>query len=156
MKKIEMYEPWFFIIFGVFQLHRIWGLFDRTGYAEFWMGVMEAQGVLYCTFMGIRAALCLLGIVTFFVNLHKNYWWRWVYLLGGGYVLFDLAAVSMGWKVWQELLAQMFNVNLPYWNMVWGGFIVSGGASVLLGVVLMMKKHVRRRTIEHVRYTKGI
>ena len=25
MKKIYSFEPWFFIFFGVFHLHRIWG-----------------------------------------------------------------------------------------------------------------------------------
>ena len=23
----------------------------------------------------------------FFKNLHNNYWWRWIYLFGGSYVL---------------------------------------------------------------------
>ena len=34
-KKIVAWEPWFFIFFGLFHLHRIWGLFDRTAYARF-------------------------------------------------------------------------------------------------------------------------
>lgn len=32
MKKIYSYEPWFFIFFGLFHLHRIWGLADRDSY----------------------------------------------------------------------------------------------------------------------------
>lgn len=35
MRKIEIYEPWFFLVFGVFHLHRIWGLVDRKSYADY-------------------------------------------------------------------------------------------------------------------------
>lgn len=35
-KKIIVWEPWFFMVFGLFHLHRIWGLIDRKSYAEFW------------------------------------------------------------------------------------------------------------------------
>ncbi len=47
MKKIYAWEPWFFMFFGLFHLHRIWGLFDRQSYAVFWIGIMQRKGVLY-------------------------------------------------------------------------------------------------------------
>lgn len=96
MKKIEVYEPYFFLFFGLFHLHRIWGLVDRESYASFWVGVMENKGIFYFVLMGILAVLCILGIRIFFKNLHNNYWWRWIYLFGGSYVLFDLLAIAMG------------------------------------------------------------
>lgn len=65
MKKIYIYEPWFFIFFGIFHLHRIWGLFDRASYAVFWLNVMERKGLFYFVLMGILAVLCILGIITF-------------------------------------------------------------------------------------------
>ena len=34
-EKIEKFEPWFFMFFGVFHFHRIWGLLDRKSYADF-------------------------------------------------------------------------------------------------------------------------
>lgn len=34
-KKILVWEPWFFIVFGLFHLHRIWGLIERDSYAGF-------------------------------------------------------------------------------------------------------------------------
>ena len=34
-KKVFMWEPWFFMAFGLFHLHRIWGLIDRSAYAGF-------------------------------------------------------------------------------------------------------------------------
>ena len=30
----------YFLVFGLFHLHRIWGLIDRNLYADFWIGVM--------------------------------------------------------------------------------------------------------------------
>lgn len=32
-KKVLIWEPWFFMTFGLFHLHRIWGLIDRDSYA---------------------------------------------------------------------------------------------------------------------------
>ena len=65
MKKIYMWEPWFFILFGVFHLHRIWALVDRESYASFWIGIMQNKGILYFLLMGILAALCITGICAF-------------------------------------------------------------------------------------------
>lgn len=76
MKEIYSYEPWFFIFFGLFHLHRIWGLVDRDAYATFWINVMERKGIFYFGLMGILTVLCVLGIITFFKNLRYNYWWR--------------------------------------------------------------------------------
>ena len=140
MNKIKLFEPFFFIFFGLFHLHRIWGLVDRASYAQFWLSVMEEKGWFYFALMGILAFLCLLGIVTFFQNLHHNSWWRWIYLMGGGYVLFDLAAIAAGWDVWDSLLRWMFDVDNPAWNWLWGGFSGLGLLSLLFGICLLYQK----------------
>lgn len=139
-KKIYSWEPWFFIFFGLFHLHRIWALIDREGYASFWLGIMENKGVPYFVIMGILALLCVLGIITFSRNLHCNYWWRWIYLGGGAYVLFDLFAIATGMKFWHKLLLIMFDTASPYWNAVWIFFILLGGFVFLLGISLLVKK----------------
>lgn len=79
MKKIYSWEPWFFIFFGIFHLHRIWGLIDRTSYAKFWIGILKNKGVAYFVIMGLLAVLCILGMITFVTNRKKNYWWRCIY-----------------------------------------------------------------------------
>lgn len=61
MKKIYKFEPWFFMFFAVFHLHRIWGLVDRNSYAEFWINVMVSKGLFYLVLMGILSVLCALG-----------------------------------------------------------------------------------------------
>ena len=71
-KKIFVWEPWFFMAFGLFHLHRIWGLIDRNSYAGFWMGVLENKGLFYYILMGILALLCVLGVVTFIQNRNNN------------------------------------------------------------------------------------
>ena len=139
-KKILIWEPWFFIAFGLFHLHIIWGLIDRNSYAEFWIGVLEDKGLFYFVLMGILAILCILGIITFAQNRHSSYWWRWIYLFGGVYVLFDLFAIAVGLKFWNRLLLRMFDVNSTYWNAVWLFFILLGGFVFVLGIKLLIQR----------------
>ena len=108
-KKVFVWEPWFFIAFGLFHLHRIWGLIDRSSYAKFWIEVLENKGVFYFASMGILAILCILGVTTFVKNYKRNYWWRWIYLFGGVYLLFDLFAIAVGLEFWNKLLLWMFD-----------------------------------------------
>lgn len=140
MKKIYSFEPWFFIFFGVFHLHRIWALFDKVSYASFWINTMEEKGLFYFLLMGILSIFCILGIVVFFKNLRQNFWWRWIYLFGGSYLLFDLFAIATGLSFWRNLLYAMFDVSAWYWNFVWVGFILLGGAVFILGIWLKCKR----------------
>lgn len=139
-KKILAYEPWFFVFFGIFHLHRTWALIDRNSYAKFWIGILEEKGAFYFVLMGLLAILCILGIITFFKNYHSNYWWRWVYLFGGAYVLFDLFAIAIGLEFWHKLLLFMFDVNAPYWNVLWSFFILLGGFVFLLGIKIFTQR----------------
>ena len=140
LKRIYFWEPYFFIFFGLFHMHRIWALIDRSSYASFWLGIMGNKGLPYFLIMGILAGLCIVGIITFIRERKANYFWRWIYLFGGAYVLFDLFAIAIGLEVWQKLLTFMFDVDSPYWNLIWGFFILLGTAVFVLGIVLMVKK----------------
>ena len=139
-KEVFAWEPWFFITFGLFHLHRIWGLVDRNSYAKFWLEVLENKGVFYFVLMGILGVLCILGIFTFVKNVHRNYWWRWIYLFGGIYLLFDLFAISISLEFWNKLLLWMFDVTSIYWNIVWSFFILLGGFVLALGIKLLLQK----------------
>jgi len=139
-KKIYLWEPWFFIFFGIFHLHRIWGLADRNSYAEFWLGILENKGAIYFILMGVLASLCILGIVTFIKNRNNNSWWRWIYIFGGTYVIFDLFAIAVELKFWNNLLMMMFDVNSPYWNIIWSFFILLGSFVFMLGIVLFRQR----------------
>lgn len=140
-KTILVWESYFFMAFGLFHLHRVWGLIDRSSYAEFWIGVLENKGLFYFGLMGLLAALCILGMITFVRNLHNNYWWRWIYLLGGVYVLFDLFAIAAGLEFWNRLLRWMFDVKSSYWNIVWMFFVLLGGFSFVWGVKLLIQRN---------------
>jgi hypothetical protein len=139
MKKIHAWEPWFFIVFGLFHLHRIWAVFDRESYALFWLGIMENKGIPYFFIMGVLSILCVIGIVTFLRDRKDNYWWRWIYVCGGCYLLFDLFAIATEMAFWQRLLLWMFDINSHYWNAVWFAFIILGTFVFMLGCNLSVK-----------------
>ncbi|MCR5701641.1 MAG: hypothetical protein K6G76_05790 [Lachnospiraceae bacterium] len=73
MKRIYSWEPWFFVFFGLFHMHRIWALIDRETYAFFWMRIMENKGLQSFLIMGILDGLCIVGIITFFRECKANY-----------------------------------------------------------------------------------
>lgn len=139
MKKIYKWEPWFFIFFGLFHLHRIWALIDRESYASFWLGIMNSKGLIYFLLMGLLSVLSILGIVTFFRERGRNFRWRLIYLCGGAYLLFDLFAIATGLKFWQRMLDMMFDTGSAYWNIIWGLFILLGGFVFALGISLIRK-----------------
>ena len=141
MKKIKKFEPYFFIFFGLFHLHRIWGIIDRKSYADFWLGIMDERGIFYWILMIVLLSLCLLGIITFFRNLRNNYWWRWIYLIGGIYLLFDLFAIILKLEFWQKLILWMYDITSPYWNILWLLFIIMGGGIFVLGIKLLKRSN---------------
>ena len=138
--SIHWFEPWFFLLFGLFHLHRVWGLLDRDAYSAFWLGVLEGQGALYFTLMGLLAALCLAGLWAFARHRRENTWWRWIYVLGGGYVLWDLFAIAAGLDFWEKLLYSMFDTALPCWDLLWGGFVLLGAGAFVLGLALLARR----------------
>lgn len=142
--KLYWFEKDFFLFFGIFHLHRIWGLVDRSGYSSFWLSIMNNRGWLYFVLMGLLTTFCVMGIVTFVKNLGHNYWWRWIYLFGGAYLLFDLFAISVRLSFWERLLYWMYDVTNPYWNVLWGTFIGLGVFSSVIGISILRKLLQRR------------
>lgn len=145
MKKIYCCEPWFFMFFGLFHLHRIWGLFDRESYASLWMRILENKGITYYSTMGILALLCIVGIVVFIRERKHNFWWRWIYICGGSYVLLDLFAIAIGLEFWKKLLDMMFDTSWAYWNICWSFFIALGGFVFCLGINLLVKYNKEKK-----------
>lgn len=139
-QKIFVWEPWFFIAFGLFHLHRVWALIDRNSYATFWLDILEVQGPFYFVLMSVLAMLCIVGIFTFIKNRQKNFWWRWIYLFGGCYLLFDLFAIAVGLAWWRKLILWMFDTSSIYWNYLWSFFILLDGFIFLLGIHLLRKR----------------
>lgn len=135
--RVYWFEPLIFLFFGIFHLHRIWGLLDRISYSNFWLSIINEKGVFYIILMLVLSLLCILGIIAFYINRGKNYWWRWIFIIGGGYVLFDLFAILTKLTIWHKLLSYMFNIHNPYWNIIWSNFVLIGLLSFLLGLSLI-------------------
>ena len=112
--------------------------------------------MLYFLLMGILGGLCILGIVTFVRERGKNFWWRWIYICGGSYLLFDLFAIATRLEFWQKILDKMFDAKATYWNLVWGFFILLGGFVFVLGIDLMIKRKKREVVNEPVVITENI
>ena len=141
MKKIKKFEPYFFLFFGLFHLHRIWGMVDRKSYADFWLNIMNERGMVYWFLMSVLLLLSILGIITFFRNLRNNYWWRWIYLIGGTYLLFDLFSIILKLEFWQRLIYSMYDTTSPYWNILWLSFIIMGGGIFALGIKILKESN---------------
>ena len=137
---LHWFEPWFFLLFGLFHLHRVWALADRQGYAAFWLGVLENRGWFYFALMGLLAGLCLAGLWAFVRRRREHAWWRWSYVLGGGYVLWDLFAIAAGLDFWKKLLYSMFDTALPCWDLLWGGFVLLGAGAFALGLAPLARR----------------
>jgi len=142
--KIIWFEPIVFLFFGVLHLHRIWALIDRSSYSDYWLSLMENRGWFYFVLMGIMSFLCVAGIVIFIRDKGRNYWWRWFYIFGGGYVIFDLFAILVGLEIWESLLYKMFDVTSRYWNILWGAFIGLGLISFVIGILITKKLLIRK------------
>ena len=84
--------------------------------------------------MLVLVMFCLVGIITFIKNRGNNFWWRWIYLFGGGYVLFDVAAVVLNVSVWHKLLIFMFDSETPHYYFIWGFFCIAGAGILVLGL----------------------
>jgi len=136
--KILWFEPWIFIGFGIFHLHRVWAFLDPGAYAAFWIAFLESRSIAYYLAMLALLAPCLAGIAVFFLNLGRNYRWRWIYLIGGGYLTWDLTAQLFRISAVDSLLHAMFDLASPYWDLVWGFFVLLGAAALVLGIRMEM------------------
>ncbi len=67
---------------------------DRKAYSTFWIYILESKGIFYFVLMGILVTCCFLGLTPFIKNYPKNSWWRWIYLFGGMYLLFEVFAIG--------------------------------------------------------------
>ena len=60
-------------------------------------------------------------------------------------MLFDLFAIAIELEFWNNLLFFMFDVNSPYWNIIWGFFILLGAFVFGLGVKLLKQSRNSKR-----------
>ena len=148
--KIYWFEAIIFIFFGVFHLHRIWAFIDRQSYSDYWITLLVSKNIFYYVLMGVLFLLCLLGLIVFFKNIKHNFWWRWIYFFGGGYVIFDLSSILFGITWWNDVLLFMFDTSNTLWNVIWGTFIAIGFISMTLAIYIIKYKRKLTKTMMYV------
>ena len=85
-----------------------------------------------------HAGVPAVGALSFLLFcLHRG---RGAYLLGGGYVLFDLLAIAAELLFWHRLLVAMFDTAAWYWSGLWGVFSALDAACLPLGIFLLRRR----------------
>ena len=101
--KIFWIEPLFFLLFGVFHLHRLWALIDRVTYADFWLSILDEKNVLF-DLAAIAAGWDVWDSLLRWMFDVGNPTWNWLW---GGFSLLGLLSLLFGVK----LLIQKLNIK---------------------------------------------
>lgn len=67
-------------------------------------------------------------------------------------MLLDWFAIATELGVWRDFLLAIFDVTAWYWNLLWGGFIIIGGAVFVLECILLKKNHTNNNSGDESEY----
>jgi len=59
-------------------------------------------------------------------------WWRWIYLFGGTYVFFDSILNLFNSNFIKHIVIKMYTLKQPYYNILWGFFVVLGIICIMI------------------------
>jgi len=88
--------------------------------------------------------LSIFAILTFIINFKNNKWWRWIYLFGGIYLLFDSILNLLNVKFMMNIVNYMFTAPNPQFNIIWGFFIILGLFCIILSIYLWKYKEDKK------------
>lgn len=128
-----------FMFFGIFHVHRIWGLVNPSAYAEFWLNIINKEK--YGALAIVLIIFALSFVILFFTNLKKLRWWRWFYFCGGVYVLLDVFSNLARLGLIKKATIWMFTVTGPIWYLLWGFFTLLGFGCIMLSVYLWKRSN---------------
>ena len=130
------FEALFFFLFGLFHLHRIWAFIDSKSYNEFWLRLLEKREISFFI-LGILLIIVTIVIILYFIKSFKERkWWRWIYLFGGLYLFIDSILNMLNNNFMKNIVIKMYTIQQPYYNILWGFFIVLGIICVVISKYL--------------------
>jgi hypothetical protein len=129
-------ESLFFLFFGLFHIHRIWAFIDAKAYNDFWLNMLNNRNIFFYIFGVILIILTLAVIIYFLKHYKEKKWWRWIYLFGGGYVLIDCILNLFKNNFIINIVIKMYTLGQPYYNIVWGFFILLGIICIIISKCL--------------------
>jgi hypothetical protein len=142
--NIYKFESIFFLFFGIFHLHRIWAFISPNTYSTFWLSLSNNKNAFAYLLGIIILLLSIFAILTFIINFKNNKWWRWIYLFGGIYLLFDSILNLLNVKFMMNIVNYMFTAPNPQFNIIWGFFIILGLFCIILSIYLWKYKEDKK------------
>jgi hypothetical protein len=135
MNKYRL-ESLVFLFFGLFHIHRIWAFIDSKAYNNFWLGVLDNRGPSFF-FLGVLLMILSIVVILYFLKNYKDKkWWRWIYLFGGIYVLFDSILNLLNNNFMINVVIKMYTIAQPYYYILWGLFILLGLVCIIICIYL--------------------
>ena len=135
MNKYKL-ESLFFLLFGLFHIHRIWAFIDAQSYNNFWLNILDNRNAFFYI-LGILLIIILLTVIIFFVKEYKNKkWWRWIYLFGGTYLLIDITLNLLNINMMKNIIIKMYTLKQPFYSILWITFILIGISCIFISLYL--------------------
>jgi hypothetical protein len=148
MKKYK-FESLFFFFCGLFHLHRIWAFIDSKSYNEFWLNFLEKRDAAFFISCVLFIAVTVVVIFYFIRNYKERKWWRWIYLFGGAYLFMDSVLNLFDNYFIKTIIIQMYTLEQPYYNILWGIFVILGITCIAIGKYLWNYKDNKHNRLKN-------
>jgi hypothetical protein len=119
-------ESLFFLFFGLFHIHRIWAFIDSKSYNKFWLNILVSRGAFLYIFGSLLLIISIIVILYFIKNFTDKKCWRWIYLFGGLYLIWDTVLNLLNNDFIKNIVIKMYTIKQPYYSILWVLFIILG------------------------------
>jgi len=123
----------FFFFLGLFHLDRIWVFICPKEYNNFWLDILQSRNTFFYILETTLVIFSLVLIVYFIKYFKEKKWWKWIYLFGGTYVFFDSISNLLNSNLTRRFVINMYTLEQPYYNILWGFFVVLGIICIVIG-----------------------
>jgi hypothetical protein len=140
-------ESLFFLFFGLFHIHRIWAFIDSKSYNNFWLNILDSRGAFLYIFGSLLFIMSIIVILYFIKYFGDKKWWRWVYLFGGIYLIWDTILNLLNNDFIKNFIIKMYTIKQPYYFILWGLFIILGIICLFISKYLWNYCDIRNNNI---------